>query len=113
MTAAPFPDREAVADKLTSFSEADRSFVLLLMENPVQDENLLEGIQLWLNRASGARILNTLKLDKAGEWLGSNAPARLQIRLMEAAKSSQHPAYAAFREGLQRSGGLESAYPKA
>ena len=36
-----------------------------------------------------------------------------QIRLMEAAKSSQHPAYAAFRSGLSRSGGLERAYPPA
>lgn len=113
MNAAPFPDREAVADKLTSFGEADRSFLLLLMENPVQDENLLEGLQHWLNRASEARLLNTLKLDRAGEWLGSNAPARLQMRLMEAAKSSQHPAYGAFREGLRRSKGLEKAYPKA
>jgi hypothetical protein len=32
---------------------------------------------------------------------------------MEAAKSSQHPAYQAFRSGLSRSGGLERAYPVA
>jgi len=32
---------------------------------------------------------------------------------MEAAKSSQHPAYMAFRTGLSRSGGLENAYPPA
>jgi hypothetical protein len=30
---------------------------------------------------------------------------------MEASRSSQHPAYAAFRTGLTRSGGLEKAYP--
>ena len=113
MNAAPFPDREAVADKLATFGEADQSFLRLLMENPVQDENLLEGLQLWLNRAAEARVLNALKLDRAGEWLGSNAPTRLQIRMMETAKSSQHPAYGAFRQGLQRSGGLEKAYPKA
>jgi hypothetical protein len=35
------------------------------------------------------------------------------MRLMEQAKSSQHAAYLAFREGLVRSGGLERAFPKA
>jgi hypothetical protein len=30
---------------------------------------------------------------------------------MEAARSSQHPAYQAFRTGLDRSGGLEKLYP--
>jgi hypothetical protein len=113
MNAASFPDRDAVAEKLTSFTETDHAFLRLLMENAIQDDNLLEGVALWLDRASGARILNTLKVGKTGEWLGNNAPGRLQIRLMEAAKSSQHPAYAAFRDGLQRSGGLERAFPKA
>jgi len=31
---------------------------------------------------------------------------------MEAAKSSQHAAYMAYREGLIKSGGLERAFPK-
>lgn len=110
---ARFPDRDAVADKLAAFSEADRSFLLLLMENVVQDENLLEGLSLWLNRAADGRFLNSLKLSTLGEWLGNNAPPRLQIRLMEAARSSQHAAFLAFREGLIRSRGLERAFPKA
>jgi hypothetical protein len=113
MTTLPFPDREAVASKLTAFTDADKSFVKLLMENPAQDENLIEGLLLWLDQAAGARILNSLKLSKTGEWLGGEAPQRLQIRLSEIARSSQHPAYRAFREGVERSGGLEKAYPKA
>jgi hypothetical protein len=113
MTTLPFPDRDAVAAKLTAFAEADKSFIMLLMENAAQDENLLEGMLLWLDQAADARILNSLKLAKIGEWMGANAPPRLQIRLSETSKSSQHPAYRAFREGLERSGGLEKAYPKA
>lgn len=113
MTSLPFPDREAVASKLTAFTEADQSFIKLLMENAAQDDNLLQGLLLWLDQAADARILNSLKLAKIGEWVGANAPARLQIRLNETAKSSQHPAYRAFREGLERSGGLDKAYPKA
>ena len=111
--AAAFPNREAVADKLAALAEADQAYLRLLMETPQQDENLLEGLDLCLNRAAEARFLNTLKLEKLGEWLGNSAPARLQIRLMEAARSSQHAAFAAFRAGLTRSGGLERAYPKA
>jgi len=113
MTAAPFPDRDTVADKLAAFAEADQSFLKLLMENPIQDENLLNGLTLWLNRATQARFLNSRLLSIAGEWLGNTAPNRLQMRLMELAKSSQHAAYAAFREGLTRSKGLERAFPKA
>lgn len=113
MTAAPFPDRDAVADRLSSFGEADQAFLKLLMENPVQDENLLEGLAFWLNRSAEARFLNSLKISRTGEWLGRNAPARLQIRLNETSRSSQHPAYHAFREGLEKSGGLEKAFPKA
>jgi hypothetical protein len=106
-------DRETVAEKLASLQATDQDYVKLLLENPAQDEVLLEGLYLYLERAAEARFLNSLKLEKAGEWIGLNAPARLQIRLMETAKSSQHPAYAAFRAGLTRSGGLERAYPKA
>ncbi|MCB1448255.1 MAG: hypothetical protein KDJ87_21365 [Rhizobiaceae bacterium] len=113
MTTLPFPDREAVADRLTAFTEADRSFLLLLMENAAQDENLLDGLLLWLDQASGARILNSLKLGRTGEWIGASAPARLQIRLAEIARSSQHPAYRAFREGLDKAGGLDKAFPGA
>jgi hypothetical protein len=113
MTTLPFPDRDAVAAKLTAFTEADQSFLKLLMENAAQDDNLLAGLLLWLDQAADARILNSLKLAKIGEWIGTNAPARLQIRLSETSKSSQHPAYRAFRDGIERSGGLEKAYPKA
>jgi hypothetical protein len=112
-TAAAFPDRDAVADKLAAFGEAGQSYLRLLMENAAQDENLLEGLYRYLDLASEARFLNSLKLETTGEWLGTNAPARLQIRLMEAARSSQHAAFIAFRTGLTRSGGLERAYPKA
>ena len=113
MTAAPFPDRDAVANRLASFAEADQSFLKLLMENPVQDENLLEGLRVWLDRSTEAKFLNSLKLERIGEWIGVNAPARLQIRLNEVGKSSQHPAFKAFRDGLEKSGGLEKAFPKA
>ncbi|UDF29077.1 UNVERIFIED_ORG: hypothetical protein LHK14_16375 [Roseateles sp. XES5] len=110
---AAFPDRDTVADKLAALGEADQAYLGLLMENPQQDENLMEGLDLALNRAAGASFLNTLKLEKLGEWLGTKAPTRLQMRLMETARSSQHAAYGAFRTGLVRSGGLERAYPKA
>ena len=110
---AAFPDRDAVAGRLATLGEADQAYIRLLMENPQQDENLLEGLALHLDRAAAARFLNSLKLEKLGEWLGQTAPARLQIRLSEIARSSQHAAYAAFRTGVTRSGGLERAYPKA
>lgn len=110
---APFPARDSVAEKLAVFGESEKAHLLLLMENAAQDENLIEGLYRQLDLASAAKLLNSLKLEKLGEWLGSNAPARLQIRLMEAAKSGQHAAYQAFRIGLNRSGGLEKAYPKA
>lgn len=107
----PFPDRDTVAEKLAALAEADKSYLALLMENPVQDDNLLEGLHRHLDLASSSRFLNSLKLEALGKWIGAAAPARLQIRLMEAARSSQHPAYDAFRTGLSRSGGLEKAYP--
>ena len=110
---AAFPDRDTVADKLAALGETDQAYLGLLMENPQQDENLMEGLDLALNRAAAARFLNTLKLEKLGEWLGNAAPTRLQMRLMETARSSQHAAYGAFRAGLVRSGGLDKAYPKA
>ncbi|MBB3655501.1 hypothetical protein FHX15_000700 [Rhizobium sp. BK650] len=107
----PFPDRDTVAEKFAALSEADKSYLSLLMENPAQDDNLLEGLHRHLDLASASRFLNSLKLETLGKWIGQAAPARLQIRLMETARSSQHPAYAAFRTGLTRSGGLEKAYP--
>jgi len=110
---ASFPDRDTVAEKLGAFAEADQSFLRLLMENPEQDERLMDGLYRHLDIASEAKFLNSLKLEAFGKWVGDAAPPRLQIRLMEASKSSQHPAYAAFRKGLTASGGLEKAYPQA
>ncbi|SIQ16395.1 hypothetical protein SAMN05880582_101966 [Rhizobium sp. RU20A] len=111
--AISFPDRESLADKLQAFGETDQSYVHLIMENPLQDDNLLEGLHFHLDRQATAPFLNSMKLDRLGHWFGDNAPARLQIRLSEVARSSQHPAYQAFKAGLTRSGGLERAYPKA
>ena len=110
---SPIGSRDTVADSLAYLSDEQKSWLSLLMQNPASDELFLEGLHLFLDRASLTRFLNSLKLQKSGEWLGENAPARLQIRLMEAAKSSQHPAHQAFRAGLTASGGLERAYPKA
>jgi hypothetical protein len=109
----PFPDRESLADTISAFGEADCAKLALIFENPAQDDVLLDGLLAYLDRAAGARFLNSLKLEKAGTWFGNHAPARLQIRLMELARSSQHAAYEAFRTGLAASGGLERAYPKA
>ncbi|WP_426227930.1 hypothetical protein [Pararhizobium sp. DWP3-4] len=112
-TPTPFSTRDSVAEKLTALGKSEQAYLLLMMQNAAQDENLIEGLYRQLDLASTAKLLNSLKLEKLGEWMGSNAPARLQIRLMEAAKSSHHAAYQAFRAGLVRSGGLEKAYPKA
>ncbi|WP_208026309.1 hypothetical protein [Rhizobium leguminosarum] len=109
----PFPDRDTVAEKLAALSETDKSYVALLMENAAQDDNLLDGLRRHLDLAAGSRFLNSLKLENLGIWLGTQAPDRLQIRLMETARSSQHPAYQAFRTGLDRSGGLEKVYPRS
>lgn len=109
---AAFPHRDTTASKFSSFGEADQAFIKLLMENPEQDEKLVEGIYRHLDLAAESSFLNSLKLERLGEWLGNEAPARLQMRLMEAGRSSQHPAYQAFKAGLTRSGGLQRAYPK-
>lgn len=106
---AAFPDREAVAERIAALGESDRAWLRLLMENPQQDENLLQGLGLCLDRAAAARVLNTLKLERLGEWLAAEAPMRLRGRLMELARSSQHAAYAALRAGLARSGGLDAS----
>lgn len=108
-----YADRDAVAAKLDALAETDREFLAATMENPQADESLLAGVVLYLDQASKGRFLNSLKLEKCGQWLGDAAPGRLQIRLHEIARQSQHPAFAAFRNGLVRSGGLERAYPKA
>lgn len=110
---AGLPDREAIADKLAALDDAAMEFLRTFLGNSKQDEALFGGIELYLHRAAAGRFLHTLKLEKTGEWLGNNAPARLQIRLMEIAKSSHHPAYQAFRSGVVRSGGLQRAYPAA
>ncbi|WP_197725662.1 hypothetical protein [Rhizobium leguminosarum] len=107
----PFPDRDTVAEKLAALSETDKSYLALLMENAAQDDNLLDGLRRHLDLAAGSRFLNSLKLENLGMWLGAEAPDRLQIRLMETARSSQHPTYQAFRSGLERSGRLEKVYP--
>lgn len=108
----PFPDRDTVAEKLAALSDADKSYLMLLMENVAQDDNLLDGLRRHLDLAVESRFLNSLKLENLGMWLGTEAPDRLQIRLMETARSSQHPAYQAFRTGLSRSGGLEKHIPR-
>ena len=110
---AAFADRDTIAAKLAALSETDKPVLSLVMENPLQDISLIEGLHWHLDQACQARFLNSLKLEALGEWLGNTAPARLQIRLSEVAKSSQHAAYAAFRSGLTRSGGLDRAFPKA
>lgn len=110
---ASLAERETLAGKLGALGETDRADIARLMEDPRADEALLEGLALCLNRAAAARFLNSLKLETLGEWLGDAAPARLQIRLMETARSSRHAAFTVFRAGLTRSGGLERAYPKA
>lgn len=106
-------DSVTIAEKLRGLGETDKAFVQLVFENPEHDNVLFDGLALYIDRESEAKFLNSLKLERCGEWLGNTAPARLQIRLMEAARSSQHPAYLALRNGLVRSGGLERAYPKA
>lgn len=113
MTSAPFPDRETIATRFAALAEQDKAYIALLLENQAQDDSLIEGLEQHLNNASRASFLNSLKLENLGKWIGEAAPARLQIRLMELAKSSQHPAYAAFRNGLTSSGGLSRAYPPA
>lgn len=106
-------DRETVSARLSGFSEADRQWLQSVFNNPEQDDALLDGLHHFLDTAANAPFLNALKLERSGEWLGLNAPGRLQIRLMEAARSSQHPACQSFRTGLTRSGGLKRAYPKS
>jgi hypothetical protein len=112
-TISPIGTRDTVADALNGLSPDNQSWLQLMMENPASDDVLLDGLHLYLDRAASGPFLNSLKLQKCGDWLGNSAPARLQIRLMEASKSSQHPAFAAFRDGYLRSGGFERAYPKA
>lgn len=106
-------DREMISARLSGFSETDRQWLQAVFDSPEQDDALLDGLHHFLDAAANAAFLNALKLERSGEWLGLNAPGRLQIRLMEAARSSQHPAYQSFRAGLTRSGGLERAYPKS
>jgi hypothetical protein len=105
---SPIGSRETVAESFTTLSAEQQAWIVLLMENPSSDDLLLTGLHLYLDQASEARFLNTLKLQKSGKWLGNAAPARLQIRIAEAAKSSQHPAYQAFKQGLDQSGDLSA-----
>ncbi|WP_313616779.1 hypothetical protein [Agrobacterium sp.] len=112
-SSSAFPDRDTVAAKLTTLSGEDQAWLKLLMENVQQEESFLSGLQLYLEQQTAARFLNSLKLEACGEWLGANTPARLQIRLNEVSRSSQHPAFAAFKKGVVKSGGFEKAYPKS
>lgn len=105
--------RDTIAEKLTALTEADRAELLRLMDFAEGDDLLIDGVQRYLDLATAAKFLNSMKLEERGSWIGSHAPARLQMRLTEAARSSQHPAYLAFRTGLQKSGGLARAFPKA
>ncbi|CDM57770.1 hypothetical protein LPU83_2113 [Rhizobium favelukesii] len=99
MTSVPFPDRDTIASKLASLDERAKSYVVLLMENAAQDENVIDGLYRHLNNAASAPFVNTPKFENLGKRIGEAAPAFLQIRLMEAAKSSHHPAYVALRTG--------------
>lgn len=112
-TPSTFPDRETVASRIATLNPDDQAWLKLLLENALQDENLFEGLHLFLDQQTQSSFLNSLKLEKCGQWFGDSAPSRLQIRLHEVAKSSQHPAYAAFKAGVAKSGGLEKAYPKS
>ncbi len=113
MTSAPFPPRHNRIKASRALANGRNPTSSLLMGNAAQDENVIDGLHRHLNNAASAPVLNTLKLENLGKWIGEAAPARLQIRLTEAAKSSQHSAYVALRTGLLRSGGLEKAYPPA
>ncbi len=110
---ALFPGRETIATKLGTLSEENQALIAKIFDNASQDELLLEALHLFLDKESQSPFLNTLKLQSVGEWLGNNAPARLQVRLMEIAKSGQHAVHVAFREGLKKSGGLERAFPQS
>ncbi|EJL58230.1 hypothetical protein PMI09_00447 [Rhizobium sp. CF122] len=78
MTPAPFPDRDTIASKFASFGEQEKAYIVLLMENSAQDENLIDGLHRHLDNAASASFLNTLKLDHVGKWIGEAAPVRLQ-----------------------------------
>lgn len=112
-SATLFPGKETITSNLGKFDQSSQEVFKQVMETPSHDDALMEGLNVFLDQESNARFLNSLKLGKLGEWFGNEAPARLQIRLMETAKSSQHAAYKAFCDGLIRSGGLERAFPKA
>lgn len=104
---------DSVASQLAMTSDADRETLETMMQNATMDAFFLDGLSRHLDQAAAAPFINALKLEKLGLWVGSTASARLQVRLMEISKSSLHPAYAAFRAGLVRSGGLQKAYPPA
>lgn len=111
-SSATLPDRERLAQHLERLEEQDLTLLAQNMADDKQDETLISGLELYLDRAAHSRFLHTVRLEQAGYWLGNNAPARLQIRLLEVSKSSQHPAFAAFRAGFLRSGGLTRAFPE-
>lgn len=61
--AASFPNREIVASKFAGASEADWSYLALLMENAAQDDSLIDGLHRYLDLAAAAPFLNSLKLE--------------------------------------------------
>ncbi|OLP56599.1 hypothetical protein BJF92_10910 [Rhizobium rhizosphaerae] len=105
-------DRETVSKAFATLDETNQMALRVLMQTPEGDEHLLDGLYHHLDAATKAKLLNTMKLEKLGTWLGENAPGRLQVRLMETARASQHPVYQAFRTGLSRTRALERAYQK-
>ena len=106
-------DREIVSQAFATLDETNQTALRVLMQTPEGDERLLDGLHHHLDLAAKARLLNSMKLEKLGTWLGENAPDRLQVRLMENARASQHPAYQAFRTGLVRTRALERAFQTA
>ncbi len=90
----PFPDRDSVADKLGSFAESDQSFLKLLFENPAQDDALLEGLLVYLERAAEARFLNSLKLGKTASGSATMRPPACRFA------SRKWPAPASTRPSL-------------
>ncbi len=64
-----FPDRDTVASKISTLSADDEAWLRLLLENPQQDEALLEGLLVFLDKESQSRFLNALKLESAVDGL--------------------------------------------
>ncbi|WP_337266669.1 hypothetical protein [Oryzifoliimicrobium ureilyticus] len=110
---APHDSIDVIAAQLSLGTDEDHASLQATMNDAKLDDALIEGLYRYLDQAAAAPFINVMKLDKLGLWIGQKAPGRLQIRLMEVAKSSLHPSFAAFRGGLSKSGGLQRAFPTA